>query len=569
MIKLAFGRRDVHISKFSARIIVGVLWFAILSGAGFLVYLGLDSYDKARSRLGEQATSYAHLIAEHDRFGFTLADVILKDMLDYLTWNDFNGTITEQRRAQVLEYLKRHKERMPGIASFTVVGADGIRRIGAVGEDFTNLSHRGYYKALRDGRDSFISNVEDGRASGKPGIHVARRFGAPDGTFGGVLVMNLAAEDVFFSFYKSLNLGKNYGTTLRDPQRILISFPKYTLSASPLQGRDVIGDQLAAGRDRGVLLTTDPSDGLEKLTAFERLEGTNIFATASLPMDDAMAESRWLAVGALLSAIACILGALGATSAIVKAHALAKARDEAVKAGTERKMLIRKLNTVVENERKIISIEIHDVLNAMLVRVRLDSQGILGLTSRAKPDALIEEIAMRAQSITKNANAMYEQARGIVTRLRPEVLDVLGIEQAIDEMVSIFNRAHPNCHFAFNASGDMAAIESSVSIAAYRLVQEALSNVVKHSEASEVSVSVKVNQEQKSLDIAVADDGVGFDSTGVTLGLGVVGMRERVAALNGRLNIRSGINTGTEITASIPLGQDTSASSDRAEAQAP
>jgi|SRR5438105_3358177 len=562
MIKLSFGRHDLLVSKFKAGVVIGILWLAILSGAGFLVYLGLDSYDKARSRLSEQATSYSHLIAEHDRFGFTLADVILKDMLDYLTWDDFNGTMTAERRREVLTYLTRHRERMPGIASFTVIGADGIRRIGAVGKDFTNLSDRGYFQALKGGRPFFISNVEDGRASGKPGIHVARRFSAPDGTFGGVLLINLAAEDVFFSFYKSLNLGKNYGTTLRDPQRILISFPKYTLSASPLKQRDVIGDQLAAGQDRGVLLTTDPSDGLEKLTAFERLEGTNIFATASLPTAEAMAESRVLAVGALLSALAWVLGAVGATSAIAKAHALAKARDEAVKAGAERKMLIRKLNTVVEDERKSISIEIHDVINAMLLRVRLDSQGILGLTSQAKPDPVIDEIAIRAQSITKNANDMYEQARSIVTRLRPEVLDVLGLEQAIDEMVTTYNRAHPNCHFAFNATGDMAAIESSVSIAAYRLVQEALSNVVKHAKASEVGVSLKVNQAQRTLDIGVADDGVGFDSTGVTLGVGVVGMRERVAALNGQLNIRSCISTGTEISASIPLDQS-AASSER------
>jgi len=139
---------------------------------------------------------------------------------------------------------------------------------------------------------------------------------------------------------------------------------------------------------------------------------------------------------------------------------------------------------------------------------------------------------------------MYEHARSIVTRLRPEVLDVLGLEQAIDEMVTTYNRAHPNCHFAFNAAGDMGEIEGSVSIAAYRLVQEALSNVVKHAKATEVGVSLKMNQAQQTLDIVVADDGVRFDSTGVTLGVGVVGMRERVAALNGRLSIRSCINTG-------------------------
>lgn len=555
MIKLSFGSRDWSVSKFKAGIVITILWTAILSAAGYLVYLGFDSYDKANARLNDQATSYAHLIAEHDRFGFTVTDVILRDMLDFLTNEDFNGTMTTARRAQVLGYLTRHRERLPGIASFTVVGADGIRRIGVAGKDFTDLSDRAYFQACRDGKEFFVSNVEDGRASGKPGIHVARRYTAPDGTFGGVILINLAAEDVFFSFYKSLSLGKNYGTTLRDPQRILISYPKFTLSAAPLKQRDALGALLAGGHDRGSLVATDPADGLEKLVAFERLEGTNFFATVALPTAEALSESRMLAAGAVLAAIICVLGAIGATMAINQNQALAKARDEAEKASAERKMLIRKLNTVVEDDRKSIAIEIHDVLNAMLIRVRLDAQGILSLAARAEPDHVLGEISQRAQSINKHANDLYTQCRGIVTRLRPEILDVLGLEQAVDEMVQNYNGSHPACRFSFSSSGDMANLENSVSITAYRLVQEALSNVVKHAQACTVTVSLRINEAKRSLDVTVADDGVGFDSAGVTVGIGVVGMRERVAVLNGQLSIKSALNTGTEISASIPLDQ--------------
>lgn len=554
MIKLFIGERAMVVSKFKAGAIIGVLWLAILCGAGLLAYLGLDSYHKARVRLGDQATSYAHLIAEHDRFGFTVADVILRDMLDYLAWDDFNGPMSPERRSQVLAYLRAHKGRLPGIASFTVIGADGIRRIGVVGNDFTDLSDRGYFKACREGRDFFISNVEDGRASGKPGIHVARRYTAPDGSFGGVLVLNLSADEVFVPFYKSLNLARNYATTLRDPERILISYPKYSLSATPLKQRDPIGDLLASGQDSGVLLITDPIDGLQKLTAFERLEGTNMFATASLPTAEVLAESRILAVGALLSALACLLGAWGATSAIKKAHALAIARDEAVKAGVERKHLIRKLNTVVEDERKSVAVEIHDVMNAMLLSVRLESQGILSLASQAAPSGLLAEISARAQSIATHTNELYGQCRAMVRRLRPEILDVLGLDQAIDAMVRSYNDVHPTCRFSYKSAGGMGVLDSHASIAAYRVVQEALSNVLKHAQASEASVSVKVNRATNMLEIVVADDGLGFDNTRMTAGIGVVGMRERVDGLNGQLHIRSTIDIGTEITALIPLG---------------
>jgi len=554
MIKLAFGRHNVRVSKVKAGAAISILWLAILCGASFLVYLGLDSYDKAKSRLSDQATTYAHLIAAHHRFGFTVADVILRDMLDYLTWTDFNGTMTPERRNGVLGYLTRHRERLPGIASFTVIGADGIRRIGVVGRNFTNLSDRGYFQACRDGRDFFISNVEDGRASGKPGIHVARRYTAPDGSFGGVILINLAAEEVFVPFHRSLDLGKNSGTTLRDPERILISYPKYTLSAQPLKERDQVGDLMATGRDRGTLLTLDPADGLQKLTAFERLEGSNIFATASLPIASAMAEARVLITGAFLSALACVLGAAGATSAVLKAHALAKAREEAIKAGAERKRLITRLNTAVEDERKAVAIEIHDVLNAILVGVKMDSEAILAITSQSLASSTMDEIATKARSVAKQANDLYMSGRALVSRLRPELLDVLGLDQAVEEIVAKFDATSTRCRFTFHSTGDMANVDSSVAIAAYRVVQEALANIVKHARASNASVSLEATHDRK-LRIVIADDGVGLAGEASVGGIGVIGMRERMAALNGCLEIRSGPKGGTTITAEAPLLQ--------------
>jgi signal transduction histidine kinase len=559
VIRISIGGREAFVSKLKAGVLIGIVWVVILSAAALLVYLGLDSYQKARVRLSDQATSYAHFIAQHDRFGFTVADVILRDMAEHLTLDDFNGTMSPERRRNVLAILKRHRERLPGIASFTLIGTDGIRRIGVVGKDLTDLSHRGYFQALRDGREFFISDVESGLASGKPGIHVARRFAAPDGGFGGVIVMNLAAEDVFFAYYKSMNIDKDFGTSLRDPQKILISFPQYTLNGSTLAAPDLVGEQIEAGRDKGLILAKDPGDGLEKITAFERLEGTNFFATASMPTAEPMSQATVLAASAVLAAFACIFGAAGATTAIRKTYALAKARDEAVQAGAERRMLIRKLNTVVEDERKNIAIEIHDVLNAMLIRMRLDAQGINSIATQFTPGSgETAEIAARAHAIITHAKDLYAQCRSIVTRLRPEILDVLGLEQALDEMVRNYNTAHRNCSFSFNSSGDLAAVETNVSIAAYRLIQEALSNVVKHANASVVTVSLKLDQSSGGrLDIVVADDGVGFDSAGASSGIGIVGMRERVAALNGQLNFRSCINTGTEISVSIPLALPT------------
>jgi signal transduction histidine kinase len=530
-----------------------VLWAAILAGVVFLVYLGVSSYHRAQDRLSDQAVSYAHLIASHDRYGFTMADALLKGMLDHLTWDDFNGDMSASRRAEVLARLLQYKERLPGIASFTVVGADGVRRIGAVGKNFTDLSHRGYFQALRDGGlDFYISNAEEGLASSKPGVHVARRFVGPDGKFGGVIVLNLAVQDVFFPFYKSLSLGKNFATSLRDRKRILITFPENKAVKWTVDDSGPVSQLLASGTNRGVLVENDPVDGIEKVTAVEQLEGSNIFATASLPIADAMSGPRMTAIGALIAAIACLFGGFAATIAIIRTRALEEARDDAMKANTEKRKLIQKLNSISEDERKSIAIEIHDELNANLIAARLDAQRIVDCLTHGEQTSTTEEIANRAQSIVALTRKLYAIGRGIMTRLRPEVLDTLGLDGAVSEMVQNLDAGLPTCRFRYNASGDFKALDSGRAIAAYRVTQEALSNIVKHAKASNATVTLRLGPNNGLLDIDIVDDGVGFDLETVTPGIGIIGMRERVYEFQGKIDFRTSPGKGTEVAASLP-----------------
>ena len=238
-----------------------------------------------------------------------------------------------------------------------------------------------------------------------------------------------------------------------------------------------------------------------------------------------------------------------------KANQEAEAAMQVLKTGAERRMLIHKLNTAVEDERKALSVEIHDVLNAILVRAKLDAQSIAKLASALPPSEPITEIARKAESITKHANDLYAQCRAIVRRLRPEILDVLGLEDAVDEMVRSYNStAHPGREFSFRSEGNMQTLESSVSIAAYRLIQEALSNCVKHSQASHVLVEMRIDVQRNQLDIVVRDDGIGFDASASTPSVGLIGMRERIDAFNGRLELLSDPETGTTVLATIPLG---------------
>jgi two-component system sensor histidine kinase UhpB len=214
-------------------------------------------------------------------------------------------------------------------------------------------------------------------------------------------------------------------------------------------------------------------------------------------------------------------------------------------ADAEKRRLIRKVNTAVEDERKSIALEIHDELNATLIAARLEAQRIVDVSETG-------EVRERAQSIIKLALGLYNSGRTLVRRLRPEVLDMLGLDGAIEEMVRHYDGAHAGCRFVFHADGDYARLPGEIGISAYRIVQEALSNVVKHARATQVTVALSLDA--AGLRMRIADNGAGFDPALASAGIGIVGMRERVAAFDGRIDVDTAIGAGTRIAISIPIG---------------
>lgn len=252
----------------------------------------------------------------------------------------------------------------------------------------------------------------------------------------------------------------------------------------------------------------------------------------------------------------------------VRTEELAKARDAEIKANAERHRLIQKITTAVEEERRNIAIDIHDHLNASVIIVRLQLQRILELANQvaasiANRKDVDEETSKNlavlgslATTSLRHLQDLYSRSRDLVKRLRPEVIDTLGLRDAAEEMVRHYDDFHPNCRFQFRADGDFSGICSEVAISAYRLIQEALSNVVKHATASIVKVSLKIDEEKTCLRIAVADNGKGFDAEHAEPGIGLIGMRERVFGLGGRLNISSEISAGTIVQIELPLDSD-------------
>lgn len=254
-----------------------------------------------------------------------------------------------------------------------------------------------------------------------------------------------------------------------------------------------------------------------------------------------------------------LVASLGLLSCAMLAIRLSKGLDETLQASigalreadAEKRRLIRQVNAAVEAERKSIALEIHDELNATLIAVRLESQRIADLTAQLEAGPVRDEICQKAKSIIALALGLYNSGRSLVRRLRPEVLDMLGLDGAVEEVVRHYDRAHAGCHFECVADGDFSKLDGETAISAYRIIQEALSNIVKHARSSEASVTLALGG--GALRIGIADNGAGFDPAQASNGIGIVGMRERVYTFNGKIDIDTGIAAGTRIAIELPL----------------
>ncbi|MET3448240.1 histidine kinase [Ralstonia sp. 1138] len=520
-----------------------------MAGLCTLAYLCFDTYRSAREHLEEQVVSYVHLIAAHDQDSFVLADTLLQGVADALMCADLTGPLSPNRHREMSALLQRYRQRLPGVASFTIIGQDGIRRAGIVGPDNTDLSRRGYFVALKNGRDFFISNVEDGLASGKTGIHVARRVSGPAGEFCGAVQLNLGAKDVFYRFYQSLKLDDGFEAALRDSYRHLIKFPE-ALSDKEEALSPLLAEQMGRGTRQGVIELPGAANRPGKLVAFERLGDSSIYALVAVPNGEALRRQ-------ILSFVIASLGMLALAMCVVMASKLARltaqlnnARATAEEAVAKKRKMIGRIDEAVEIERKRIAGDIHDTLNAEVVQIKLHAQHIQFACDEAD-GAKIDDIKKHVAAILAVTQKTYEWGRQLVRNLRPESIDALGVQGAIAQAVQTMNSLHPSCEFILQGDECVRFASDQVSMVAYRVVQEALMNTAKHAGASCVVVSLQAESANR-VRIVVMDDGNGFDPVAGAEGYGLASMRERVESVDGQLRIQAAASRGCRLEVVLP-----------------
>ncbi len=209
--------------------------------------------------------------------------------------------------------------------------------------------------------------------------------------------------------------------------------------------------------------------------------------------------------------------------------------------------LASRLQAIREEERTVIAREIHDELGQSLTVLKIQTALLL---NKLKPDQ--KELSAKISSIIELIDHTVESVQEISAKLRPGILDELGLVAAVEWQSQEF-RSRTGIHCEYRLPRDDVTISEDKATALFRILQEALTNVARHSEAKRVSVTLK--QEDSTLTLEVTDNG-----TGITPGqkddpnsLGLLGMKERAVIFGGQVKIHGVSGKGTNVKVEMPL----------------
>jgi len=228
-----------------------------------------------------------------------------------------------------------------------------------------------------------------------------------------------------------------------------------------------------------------------------------------------------------------------------------KKAEEKLNISYERiRSLSEHLTNVREEERKHIAREIHDELGQELTVLKMD------LGSLVKKIPLSDEsLRSRLASFSGFIDNIVQSVRRISSELRPSLLDDLGLTAAVSwQLEEIEKRSGIKIHF--NEPKGEWILPDPVKTNLFRILQEALTNIVRHSKATDVDVNIVCDNKWTSL--SVSDNGIGFNTNNADNGktLGIVGMRERATIIGGNLEIETAPGKGTKILVSVPVKQN-------------
>lgn len=221
--------------------------------------------------------------------------------------------------------------------------------------------------------------------------------------------------------------------------------------------------------------------------------------------------------------------------------------SEKIKTQEDLRKLAIHLQNIREEERTRIAREIHDELGQQLTGLKMN---LSWLSKKIEPQS--KEMNQKFEESVQLVDETVKSVRRIATQLRPSILDDLGLISAIEWQTEDFEKRF-NIKTAFSSNVNSIELESNVATAIFRVYQESLTNILRHSKAT--SIKTKIFQENEGLTLSIEDNGIGFDinETKNKKTLGLLGMKERTLMIGGHYQIISEPGSGTTVLISVPV----------------
>jgi two-component system sensor histidine kinase UhpB len=338
-----------------------------------------------------------------------------------------------------------------------------------------------------------------------------------------------------------------------------------------LQGREAnpyaLPLEFADGERLTVLLEPQPqAESAEAVTA--ALLQFGLFGAITL----ALVVALWISIKRALAPLSGILAGIGrieagdygariADCATRELNQIAQALNHLAEALTEQltkqRELLHRLQDVQEEERRSLAHELHDEFGQLLTALQVDASYLL------KQSAGQPALQECAQAMYENSASIHAQLRGLLAQLRPYGLqggeeNQIALEPALRELVrQRQSRLDAALDCRLSVALHDTPMPQRLAVAVYRIVQEALTNVMRHADATEVRIILDVDTGKRELVLSVADNGRGLRQDRLPAGgIGLAGMRERVLANQGSIDLRSRRGSGLTLVARFPLQAD-------------
>jgi signal transduction histidine kinase len=503
---------------------------------------------------------HAHDVLESCRLVLNLLD----DNVRGQSWEELQSSASLQ--SHLFRLVNNHLQ-VGGVAMIDTAGyirASSYR----VPSPPPNFADRSYFLELRD-RDTGIHIGEHAHSRIEPDgwINIVRRRTSRDGSFDGILLISVKPSTALLDFWQTQPEEKITALVLEDG-RFLARFPRRAEDLTPYRVVGLAMDQMLAGSQQVYGRFVSPIDYQERMMMFRKVRGFPVILTHGAPLEIILRPWR-----AALLRNACLyscpaFGLLFLAMAVVRkgrheASALQQLENRTRELNTEIALRARAeadlesiLCSIVErqeNDRKRIARDLHDSIGQHVALLHLNIDEIARQTDNR------EYVRQKISGQKATAIEISRELSRIAWELRPVWLDNMGLEAAIRTFAGInHERSGIKFHLDF-ALGDR-RFDSPIEATIYRAVQEAVTNIIKHAGATTIDIALEVTG--GALRLIIGDNGRGFpvkilDDTRLRSspggGLGLQGMRERIAMVKGVLQIDSEPNGGTALTVSIPV----------------